>query len=55
MGLRERGEVGIYSGRREGWTLRPPYLASLRMRLGTKRPMETAMMRFMGPWLVMGS
>lgn len=33
------------SGRSEGWTLRPPYLAELRIRGGTKRPKDTAMMR----------
>ena len=37
-----------YFGKMEGWTLRPPYSALLRIRGGTKRPNETATMRFIG-------
>lgn len=36
-----------YSGRNDGWTFSPPYLAALRIRGGTNRPKETAITRFM--------
>ena len=36
---------GTDSGSRDGWTFNPPYLAELKMRRGTKRPNDTAMMR----------
>jgi hypothetical protein len=34
------------SGSRDGWMLRPPYVADLRMRAGTRRPKETVTIRF---------
>lgn len=37
-----------YSGRREGWTLRPPYLEAWMRRGGTKSPKETAMIKLIG-------
>jgi hypothetical protein len=46
---------GAYSGRMEGWTLRPPYSTLFRIRGGTKRPNETAMMRFIGSSYGFGS
>ncbi len=42
-------------GRREGWTLRPPYSAFLRIRDGTKRPKETAIMRLISSFCGSGS
>jgi hypothetical protein len=36
------------SGSSEGCTFRPPYWARFRIRGGTKRPKETAIMRLMG-------
>jgi hypothetical protein len=34
------------SGRRDGCTFRPPYVARERIRGGTRRPKDTAIMRF---------
>jgi hypothetical protein len=42
-----RGEVS-YSGKRDGWTLTPPYSVLSRILFGTKRPNETATMRLIG-------
>ena len=39
----------MYFGRRDGWTLSPPYSTLFRIRGGTNRPNETAMIRFIGP------
>lgn len=39
---------GGYLGRREGWMLRPLYLAARRRRGGTKRPKETAIIKLIG-------
>jgi len=44
--LFEKGTVETYSGRNEGWRLRPPYLAALNISGGTNRPKDTAMMIF---------
>jgi hypothetical protein len=41
-------EKRTYSGRRDGWILIPPNSALLRIRGGTKRPNETAIMRLIG-------
>lgn len=38
----------MYSGKREGCTFKPPYLAPQRMRGGTKMPKDTATMRLIG-------
>ena len=37
-----------YSGNMDGWTLSPPYLAPWSIREGTRRPNETAMIKFTG-------
>ena len=44
-----------YSGKRDGCTFSPPYSAAFRIREGTKRPNETATMRFMDSSLDFGS
>jgi hypothetical protein len=36
-----------YPGRSDGWTFNPPYSADSKILLGTNKPKETAMMRFM--------
>lgn len=35
-----------YSGNKDGWTFRPPYLADARIRGGTKSPKDTTTTRF---------
>lgn len=42
-----RGLVS-YSGSMEGWTLSPPYPAAWSIRGGTRRPKETATIKFTG-------
>lgn len=48
------GEFESYSGSKEGCTFKPPYLAALRMRGGTNSPNDTAIIKLMGPFGVIG-
>lgn len=45
------GEQPRRSGRREGWMFRPRYFAPLRTRGGTKRPNDTAIIRFISGFM----
>lgn len=45
------GEQPRRSGRREGWMFNPRYLAPFNILGGTKRPNETAMMRFISGFM----
>ena len=48
------GALVSYSGKMDGWTLSPPYLAPSRIRGGTNKPKETATIKFIGKPLGFG-